>query len=930
MLVEWVEQLRKDPIKFRHVFDISCERYEKLNSSFMKDKWPLHSITQAEAFPAILLVNRFNLNTHAIKAIVMPSAATTTAERFRNCALNWDGPNIQLKIKHLDQIEYEDFDDFKQKAFKLISPQPLITKKLRKPDNENWLEGYLSKPVSAKKKTGEANFLQLMNCALVDCESNTQTAEQASLYLAALLHSHQVLSSYVPLPGQGKVQVSSVVQPNKYARTQASHPLNGHYRELMASNSKNETCLLKRNNPLQKILTNSGSAKDKFKRIKLFNDEGYLSDSSGVTDTAYLNNAIAHSGLRLNTYSNLEHAIKKKLQPRTEEEWQERLRDINILTNNRHQQILPVEKKTLQKRLQSIQALCKTLFDCDQFQGEPAQHLGRLLNSERKKSIKRIMEQVDVANLIRLNITSNRNSTCLYVEFYPKDTIPNNANYSEGVTNVIIGLFGGLVNHLCDKKQLTFNIQRRPSFGFNRTTLTDVGSMRMRISIGLEGELLADVLVDALKQFDGILNVFDFTDNNNQQLAKGFAVAENPKGKYVTDNTGIVFRKVMRSDKNMLAAVNVAHHALSCDDSKPIKQRVQKYIDSIVGENFEVAKRPVNYAVTETDVNIVDSNVHAISLLLKNTLLAVRKRVEESFIYSYSIEQFCFSYWFILVKLYKNCKKADFLLSKSISISESHFFSKSLLLIENLAEYLFMLDNIIYQQKMCPDVDMELIEGWRTREIDYMEPIFSKSTGKVSAFFTSGGQQALVSSIFILLQECAQHTGVAKSIADVSLSPSVYYELREFVEHDMSLATSTTSKSKIAVIDIQDLANYMQRDKTLSLSSYFIIDITHRPFANNNTLKAFMQLAAQENKSVILTSSMLKHEEIGLDKYQLGKIICCFAKDKKLSNNCIEELKAIERSAIHPYMASFQTVIDDILCEKNNEPGHNKKSKLQI
>lgn len=942
MLLEWIQELKKKPQEFERVFGVSIATFESLNLKYAAGTLKKKAIEAEYIFPLVVLCNRFALSVNEINSIFLPNSGKRTVETLLIDAqdrLTETLKNDKTLTTHCrsmlteavaavqSEVKCHNLKSLQARIRLVTSRSRLITRKVTLPNNE-WTSRYLNKHPRDKRKTADANFLQILSCCMHDFTLNETDTDKCARYLAAVLHTHQTLSSYIPEPGYGKSHEATKGSVNKYARTQADHALNVAYQVMTKDNSASGVCILQINHSLKKSVLNSAPQSD-FKDIKLFNSLGYIDKKANKAPKKMFNTVVGHSGVRLNTHQNILAALKHKLKDESPSEWISKLRQCGAISSSTSSFLECTPDDVLKHRLTQIQKLFEDLT-IKSSSAILQDKLASKLYQYRIDALNIIKNRLTKIELSRLEVCFNENSTCMTVAFYPHNQLTQNANYTEGVTNVIIGIFGGLVNHLCDKYGLNYNIQRRPSFGFNRSTLTDVGHMKMRVSMGLEGPTLALVLIEALKLLDDVLAEFDFTDTKDERLADGFEVVENPRRTEITENTGIAFLKSMRSDQNVVNTVKAVHYQLNHSsnhegESNYVHDAIQQYINDLVGDTLTTNFIPIedNHVINIRDKKVnglkdeaVTTN-HILVKLVSNCLhegLQVGLRSQDVLKQHKSFHR---SYYIALVKLYKNCHKAAALLEKCHEFPASLFYIKSILLVENIIEYLILLDSL--NHLFAVDLKDKKIDEWRESERAYYAEIAEMPAENLSVYFTAGGEQALVTSLVSIQQQLSQDKTKKDPGHDaIYISPSVYYELEIFLKKDIKLniIRKTSSKSSIAILDIQDVEKYLTVLDNKTLHNYFIVDITHAPFSNKNTLKEFSQWCQENHKYLVLVSSMLKHEELGMDRCQLGKMIFYKPDKNGLEKNIIDELMSIEREAIHPLMASFQGVINGITAEK--------------
>lgn len=152
----------------------------------------------------------------------------------------------------------------------------------------------------------------------------------------------------------------------------------------------------------------------------------------------------------------------------------------------------------------------------------------------------------------------------------------------------------------------------------------------------------------------------------------------------------------------------------------------------------------------------------------------------------------------------------------------------------------------------------------------------------------------------LIMKDYLSGASTKKHMSDrrVFLFKDSYYELNLFFKKLDTIQTLKNELAKIVFIDVVQLAK-LKLKEFKNLESV-IIDITNQPNMNNKILIDMIKLLHQNNIFVTLVASALKHDQLGLDKYQSGRIVMLPSKDRYLSEDLKEALQKISNDAMHP------------------------------
>jgi hypothetical protein len=190
---------------------------------------------------------------------------------------------------------------------------------------------------------------------------------------------------------------------------------------------------------------------------------------------------------------------------------------------------------------------------------------------------------------------------------------------------------------------------------------------------------------------------------------------------------------------------------------------------------------------------------------------------------------------------------------------------------------------------------------------------------RVEVFFHDGGQQAIISSILAMDLQFHEK-GSYLSDGNIYIYNKSYYELNLFFDKVAGTVVDNKEKAKVAFIDVTQL-HELDLEELPHVESV-IIDITHNPTMQSDKLKETIEQLQEKNIWIVLSGSCLKHEELGLDKFQAGRNIIIAPegmslKDKK--DGAFNELEGISREAFNPIIADFLSNIKTVLESESSE-----------
>ena len=519
--------------------------------------------------------------------------------------------------------------------------------------------------------------------------------------------------------------------------------------------------------------------------------------------------------------------------------------------------------------------------------------------------------KLQIGETKNIEIEDNGGSTCLIIKLYP-GFINEYDDYKEGVTNVLLSFFGGILNHICEQRGYSLHTERRQSFGFLRPTLTDAGSLRMRLSLGLEPHQFDDIIVECLKEFNKLLSTFKFNDRSHESVKALFDTPAHLK-------RDSYLRNIVRKDDRTLRTFRQAKAYLDRGQLKyksdyithSMSDFLQEYVVNQKSIDTGKAPQPSHKVAVET----CSSNI--VVLLKRVVDYTIRFASDIKFIeQNDSLNGFVHSFWHLLQKLFNNCDKAKSLIENLDKLESTHFYAKASLLIENILEYLILIDGLLTLRHQNTNSNIDSINKLKNTEINYATSQLGMKKEQVNVFFTDSGQQAITTSLLVMSGMHHGELSDGKKIDhDVFLFDESYFEVKSFMEDiDFSLRCKTKHNAKILFIDFTKLNNLIF-DEFKSLKT-IIIDITHFPSLDNDLLKKVIVEAHKKDIWVVLVESNLKHKQLGIDKYQSGQIMTLAPRNKFLPPSAKDEFQTISDYAMHPAIASYFNIVNEICEEK--------------
>lgn len=937
-LADLLIRLNADPTLYKRLLGINQAEYQQLEVTFLQFKDNTRKIPKEQRLLASLLIHHYSLSTTSIKTVIFSNQKTTAvmADTFKTAmqtrlektlkthpdlALKIASKRAPLAVTHEQRMQLTELEHLIDVVLRATTQNALITRKAL-PINTmlQWTSDYLGKKVTQKKKTGQTALKQLFFCFEYDMSRFDTNEIYDICYFSSMINTNLHHASHRPMVGYGKAQIRESQHPLYYSRSQSKHPYGLLFRSMTASLEENRggssQCLQPKNAAAHKIIATQYDTLFT-QLLARYDQNGFLKKEFSPTkqQMEYFSTRFAYSGLRQNAFTATIKGTTAAIQHGNLNSLFAKVRTLASVTDDMILPVLPLNKRKLANQI-SISGSILQAVDHDMQNRPYYENLQQSLNQYRREHANRITTLAKAAPFKNLRVSYDVNTFTVDVRFYPNEAIEESDNYKEGITNIIINFFIGLVNYHAAQKGLFIAAQRRQSFGFSRTTITDTLNMQMRISLGYESEGIVSSIHSALMSMENLLEEYNFLDRECHALKAGFAVAESPKGKVVTDKTGNKFRQMMRSNENMLRAVITAEYYLLKRNVASESAAFKQYIDALTSEKLlpldthhpQPQLTPEHHEATSAKDNIVVTGIlnNVIKHSIEKMMLAKRliKEAKATLPYSYT---------FISATLSKYLYKGDAILCKHTQFPASHIHAKTLLLIEDIMEMLILLDALILMHSEQNEDSVDRVALLSQTEIKHTAQVLALDPSRVEVFFTDNGQQALIMSYVCLSLQLKSHS--------TYIYPNCYYELPMHIQEDLKVSLSNTGKeAEVVFVDVRNLNDFMA-DLTFNRSlKLVILDTTHNPCLPDNNLDTIIPDLRKRGVWVVLVESMLKHEQLGLDKFQSGKITTIAPRGKRLYDNVRDELSSITQCAMSPLTATFFQMINEICRDKITAP----------
>ncbi len=277
------------------------------------------------------------------------------------------------------------------------------------------------------------------------------------------------------------------------------------------------------------------------------------------------------------------------------------------------------------------------------------------------------------------------------------------------------------------------------------------------------------------------------------------------------------------------------------------------------------------------------------------------------------------SYLWAFKKLMQNCCEGMAMINKEEVVTSDEFYLRAIRCIENVIEHLLVLQCFITQNNglnnSCNSID-KLAE----REKLFCQQKLKVADKPVQIYFTDSGQQALIVPLMIFGHSL---TTVEDNFSCVHLHGKTYFELNSFLadikkEKTKSIALAPNNSANIVVVDVSEIDKF-DANKFPEMK-YCLIDITHAPDMSPIAVKENVKALLERECQVIISCSNLKHEQLGQDKFQSGKIMVISSSNNNTPGaDLLEELSAVSKEAMSPVLADCFNLFHDIGRESDAE-----------
>ncbi len=898
--------------------------------------------------------------------------------------------NLFLEERKLDSRKIRKLIDFENSLFSF----------------EERKGSYLHRSVERKQKLGEENFQEMLVWLLKDLdiiESEARYLRLADSHYEPFLDVLTVIrslylhnSSHYPPQGYGKAQQIECENMVFYFRSQTDNPLKKVFNQIVSGGSD----YLPRNMIYIKRL----SWRDNRDFDDALDTLSFYGKKEKKINNRFNNNfgpSLGYTGARANNivcfklaFASLEYDIDSK---QIKSSFNEVLKAINHHFNEslseqyrRLYKALDDERyprASFKRQINTILDSLNTLSINNKLSYHP--YLFSKMMDWRSQKAAGIAKDVEsyvkadhyISKIPAISVTHYPLSTFIVIRLYPglsdKEVYKSeNSNQSnlKGLTKVMIGFLGGLINHFASLGGYHVVAQRRPSFGFVGPTLTDLSVMNIRLSLGMEPNIFSSTITYSLMLFNRLLQIFNFTNKQDPLVKACFESIE--KGKSTKTRGACYLKTSTRCNKNEWAAVWIASAALEKHHKNVQNSKSMGYLNDALIEYLEefVLGQPYQTKIREgqltTEIkNIkysgyrvpgrsenfyrptqgqgISSDEKVLFELLSNTALHTTELLSGFSIDSKNPKRILKrTFHHVIWKLYKNIVKTDSLLSNlnEQQHNVTHLYAKACNLLENLLEYsmVFKTMNNMFNDKYPSSV----IESIRTTDIEHFSRCVDIDRDRVSVFYADSGQQANVLSILQMdiqhSHELSESKKTRTEVQNVYIFDRSYYELESFfekvreyfngTEKEKCVLTKNLFQASIFFVDVTYLDNSSFEDIVRSIGNYenlksVIIDITNNSALHQIKVKRIIHIFLSSGIRVLLTTSCLKLEELARDKYQLGRIVTLAPAAKNHSKNIkymrlkkdvSDVFRAVSNEAVNEVNMSYMEIMNQIYQDKVN------------
>lgn len=744
------------------------------------------------------------------------------------------------------------------------------------------------------QKSGEHSFQRMYVRLIDDVRTFHGDMDFMVAYSAHVINMYMHMATVTPYQHHAAAQEREYKSGHclQYGRSQGKHPNANLYRKFGFFDSTNR---LPFNSAYYKILKDIDPKG--FSVISQFNPKTG-EPRKGKKPNSYANLTIAHAGLRIN---NLELLMKGLELAGKQQEG-----EVQNTILNRLMAVLPPSRKPFKKVFDLAKAFkaYHERFTSLEIHTDMTP-VGKSLMSYRFGRVHGLEEKINGSAFKFISVKkTQKNTTCLFIRLYPSYKA-SSAAVKEGVTNTLIAIFSGILQYKLEQKKICLRAERRQSFGFLRPTLTDAGVLTMRLSLGLEPHIFDDVVMESLTELEMILTTYNFQDQSHP-LVKQVLAVKNKDPKKTRQYAFI--QSAVSSDRKTLNTFNQARAYIGkYAPSSFIASAVQQFL-----ADFIIEEKELSLADSKTESSAIKGQPKEVMSLLQNTVAYARK-MAMGLSFDSEHQTFQYSYYHAYQKLFKNVDESIRLLNQADRLSADKIFYQATRYIENIIEYCLLLNALNYPAKLAENPDYDPVKILRKTELDYCRHHLGVNPDQLDLFFTDSGQQA------INLPMLVYGHGYKLSDTDkacIQLFGKTYFEISSFFDDikkdNVPTITNINAKAKVLVVDITQI-------EILDINDYpklavCIIDLTHNPDVNNPALKEKIHRLLEKGVTCVLSASLLKHEQLGQDKFQSGKFFVISPDDEKLkpTREIIDEFQSVSDEAMNPYLATAFNMFNEI------------------
>lgn len=748
---------------------------------------------------------------------------------------------------------------------------------------------------------GERSFQRMYVRLIEDAASFHGNMDMMVAYSAHVINMFMHMATVTPTQQHAAAQKREFDSGYclQYGRSQGRHPNANLYRKLGDFSTNNRLPL---NMAFYKILKDIDP--DGFSVISQFNPKTG-EPKKGKNPNSYANLAIAHAGLRTNNIALLMKGLKLAGGKGSG--------DPTTLLN-KLRKVLPPSRNSFKKEINSATTFQSYHKRFSELTVDAAMTpIGNRMMSYRFERIRSLEAKINAAKYKYISVKkTQKNTTCLFIRFYPEYE-GSSAAIKEGVTNSLISIFSGILQYKLKQKNLCLRAERRQSFGFLRPTLTDAGILTMRLSLGLEPSVFDDVVMETLVDLEKVLSTYNFQQQHNTLVKQVLAIKNKDtekKGQYA------FIQSAVSSDRKTLNTFNQAYAYISkYGQTSSILSAVKMFLTDYI-----LQEKELDLPDSKTESSLIKSQPKEVMCLLQNCISYAKEMALDL---SFDPNNMAFQHSFLHAyqKLFKNVDESITLLNNADSLCADEIFYRATRYIENMIEYCLLLNAFDYPNKLEESPVYDPVEILRERETRYCCRHLGINPKQLNLFFTDSGQQAIN---LPMLSYGHIYKNSENDKACVQLLGTTYFEISSFFDDikkdNVPTKTDNNDKTKVLVLDISQIDSLKIKDyPNLAVC---LIDLTHFPDVNNPILKEKVRLLLGKNVTCVLSASLLKHEQLGQDKYQSGRffLISPDNEESQPSLETLDEFQSVSDEAMNPYLASALNMFAQISNVKTPTP----------